>query len=164
MADDNWRLDLAQWVFERNLGWIHAAEVKVGVIVAINTAMLGGLGAALGASTSAMRTEWASIFAVAAAVSLASGIVCAAMVVLPRLNGPETSLLYFGKVGVLQDRFYIDQFKQAPESDLLADCLAQIHRNAQIAIEKYAWVRVAMAWSFLAVLPWATSIMMLLNK
>ena len=46
MSTENERLQTAQWVLERNLGWIAAAEVKVGAIVAIDTAMLGGLGAA----------------------------------------------------------------------------------------------------------------------
>jgi hypothetical protein len=35
------RLQTALWVMERNLGWIAAAQVKVGVIVAIDTGMLG---------------------------------------------------------------------------------------------------------------------------
>ncbi|WP_233099873.1 hypothetical protein, partial [Acidovorax sp. IB03] len=43
MSTENERLQTAQWVLERNLGWIAAAEVKVGVIVAIDTAMLGGV-------------------------------------------------------------------------------------------------------------------------
>lgn len=33
------RLQIAQWILERNLAWIAAAEVKVGVIVAIDVAM-----------------------------------------------------------------------------------------------------------------------------
>lgn len=44
MSSDKERLQTAQWVLERNLAWIAAAEVKVGVIVAIDTAMLGGAG------------------------------------------------------------------------------------------------------------------------
>lgn len=52
-------LQTAQWVLERNLGWIAAAETKVGVVVAIDTAMLGGLGAAFsGAETAARTQQW----------------------------------------------------------------------------------------------------------
>lgn len=46
MTDDE-RLKAAQWVLERNLAWVAAAEVKVGVIVAIDTAMLGGAGGSI---------------------------------------------------------------------------------------------------------------------
>lgn len=162
--DNNSRLEWVQWVFERNLAWIHAAEVKVGLIVTVDTAMLGGLGAALGASMREMPTEWACIFAIAAAVSLASGIFCAAMVVLPRLSGPAKSLLYFGKIGMLERGIYMEQVKEASESELIEDCLAQIHRNAQIALEKYSWVQAGMAWSFLAILPWAAAILTLAKK
>jgi len=55
------RIITAQWVLERNLAWIAAAEVKVGVVVAINTAMLGGLGASYGAVDKAAHTPWYSM-------------------------------------------------------------------------------------------------------
>lgn len=37
------RLKFAQWVLERNLSWIAASDVKTGVVVAVDTAMLAGL-------------------------------------------------------------------------------------------------------------------------
>ena len=37
------RLTTAQWILERNLAWIAAADAKVAIIVTINVAMLGGL-------------------------------------------------------------------------------------------------------------------------
>jgi hypothetical protein len=40
------RLPTAQWIFERHLAWIAAAEVKVGAIVTIIASMLGDLVAA----------------------------------------------------------------------------------------------------------------------
>ncbi len=76
------RLQTAQWVLERNLGWIAAAEVKVGVIVAIDTAMLGGLGAVFSTADVTMRTHWGVLFTLAAAILLALGLVSTAMAVL----------------------------------------------------------------------------------
>ncbi len=64
MSGDKERLLIAQWVLERNLSWIAAAEVKVGVIVAIDTALLGSLGAAFSSSDPVVRTAWAYLWTV----------------------------------------------------------------------------------------------------
>lgn len=164
MSAEKERLQTAQWVLERNLAWISAAEVKVGVIVAIDTAMLGGLGAVLSAADGAARTHWAWFFTIAAVVFLGFGLLCAAMAVLPRINGPANSLLFFGRVGACDAVEYIDAFKKATHANLIDDWAAQIHRNAQIACDKFAWVKKAMWWSFLSVLPWFAGIVTLLNK
>lgn len=158
------RIQVAQWVLERNLSWIAAAEVKVGVIVALDTAMLGGLGAAVSGADGAARTAWAWLFTIGAVVALGAGIFCAAMAVLPRVTGPERSLLFFGRIGPCADAEYIEKFRKATDTELLNDWTAQIHRNAQIACDKFAWVRKSMWWSFLSVPPWFPAIVILLNK
>jgi hypothetical protein len=158
------RLQTAQWVLERNLGWIAAAEVKVGVIVAINTGMLGGLGAAFSAAETATRTHWAWMFMIAASICLGGALISAAMAVLPRVTGPAKSFLFFGRIGPCADAEYIANFKSASLDDLLTDWTAQIHRNAQIACEKFRWVHRGMLWSFLAMFPWFAAILTLLHK
>jgi len=164
MSDDNNRLKTAQWVFERNLAWINAAEVKVGVIVAIDTAMLAGLAAAFSASDQAARTPWAYVWIVGATVALAGGIFCASMAVLPRLDGPPKSLVFFGRIWKLGEADYVEQFKNATDEQLLDDWTAQIHRNAQIACNKFQWVRSGMVWSFLSVVPWFPAMLTLVKK
>lgn len=149
-TDIQQRLTTAQWVFERHLTWIAAAEVKVGVIVAIDTALLGGLAAAFSASESATRSAWAIFFTLMAAGFGALGLFCAAMVVLPRTNGPNSSLLFFGPIAAQDAASYGEQFNKATDEQLLMDWTDQIHRNAQIARDKYEWVRKSMWWSFLA--------------
>lgn len=164
MSAETERLQTAQWVLERNLAWIAAAEVKVGVIVAIDTAMLGGLGAAFSAAVGAVRTQWAWLFTIAATICLGVGLFCAAMAVLPRVTGPAQSLLFFGRVGPCADVEYIEAFKKVTHADLLEDWMTQIHRNAQIACDKFAWVRKSMLWSFLSVLPWFPAIITLVQN
>jgi hypothetical protein len=164
MSVDRDRLQVAQWVLERNLAWIAAAEVKVGVIVAIDTAMLGGLGATFSGADGGIRTAWAWLFTIIAAIALGAGLMCAAMAVLPRVTGPEKSLLFFGRIGPCADAEYIEKFKNATDAELLNDWTAQIHRNAEIACDKFAWVRKGMWWSFLSVLPWFSAIIALLSN
>lgn len=45
MSTNKDKLSSAQWILERTLGWIAAAEIKVGAITAIDVAMLTALGA-----------------------------------------------------------------------------------------------------------------------
>lgn len=86
------------------------------------------------------------------------------MAVLPRVTGPSKSLLFFGRIGPCADVDYIDNLKAASVDDLIADWAAQIHRNAQIACDKFKWVRLAMLWSFVGILPWFTAIFSLIPK
>lgn len=156
MKNDEERLAFAQWVLERNLHWVGAAEVKTGVIVALNTAMLGGLAAAFSAATE--RSAWANCFSLVSAGCLLIALFCAAMSVLPRTDGPQNSFLFFGKIVESSRADYVDSFKRAGNDVFLNDCLEQIHRNAEIACDKFKWVRSAMMWSFVAVLPWVAAI------
>lgn len=164
MIDDKERLKIAQWVLERNLAWISAAEVKVGVIVAINTAMLGGVGAAFSSSDVVTRTAWAYVWTVGSALALASSLFCAAMTVLPRVNGPLKSLVFFGRISKLDQAEYVAKFRVATDEKLLEDTLAQVHRNAEIACAKFSWVQVSIRWSFLSILPWFLAIITLLKR
>lgn len=164
MSSERERLVVAQWVLERNLTWVAAAEVKVGVIVAIDTALLGSVGAAYAGADVVARTAWAYLWAIGAAGAAAAGILCAAMAVLPRLTGPAKSLVFFARVGTLDQAEYFEKFKNASDAQLLEDWTAQIHRNAQIACDKYSWVRASMYWSFVSVIPWFAAILTLLRK
>jgi hypothetical protein len=164
MSNERERLAMAQWVLERNLAWIAAAEVKVGVIVAIDIAMLGGLAAAYMASDQVTRTAWALLCILSAAGTAALAIFCAAMSVMPRTNGPNRSLFFFGCIVEMDSATYSDEFRKVANTKLLDDLTTQIHRNAEIAVTKFRWVRKSMGWSFLSVIPWIAAIAMLIEQ
>jgi hypothetical protein len=153
------RLLTAQWILERNLAWIAAAETKVGVLVAIDTAMLAGLGVAFGSA--AAKTPWTFVWSALAAGALVIAIGCASGAVLPRLDGPKKSLIFFGRIAEMAHADYADALRKASDSDLLDDCAAQIRQNAEIANKKHTWVRKAMLWSFVAAIPWLAAIVQL---
>lgn len=150
------RLVEARWIFERQLGWITAAEVKVGVVVTIQVAMLAGLGAAFAAATK--KSTWALGSCTACVILAAVAIGCAAMAVKPRTGGPDRSLLFFGKVRGLTEPDYAHRFQTASDEELLADYSAQIHRNAEIASDKHDWVGKAVMISFMSAIPWLSAI------
>lgn len=88
MTDDKNRIEMAKWLFERTLGWIATADVKVGVVMALDTAMVGGLAAAFSASEPNYRTAWCYLAILGAAGGIAIAMFCAAMAAIPRMLGP----------------------------------------------------------------------------
>lgn len=150
------RLVEARWIFERQLAWISAAEVKVGVVVTIQVAMLAGLGAAFSAATK--KSTWALGSTTACVLLAAVAIICAAMAVRPRTAGPASSLLFFGKVQELSEPDFTYRFKKVTDEELLADYSAQIHVNAQIATRKHDWVGKSVMVSFMSAIPWLSAI------
>ena len=157
MVIETSRLSTAQWVLERQLAWITLADAKVGAVVTISLAMLGGLGAAFSANPT--RSQWTILFSTVAAILLVASLICAACTLKPRLDGPPQSLLFFGRVAEFTNTFdYVMQFKDATPDGLLEDWTQQIHRNAQIAFKKHHWTLKAMIWSFIAAIFWVIAI------
>lgn len=159
MFSDKDKVDVAQWILERNLEWVSSADVKVGVVIAIDTAMLGGLAAVFGAAE--VKTNVAVFFAIFAALLEAIAIFSAGMCVVPILKGPDKHLVFFGKIASLKSGVYAEKFKSSSEVDFLDDILAQIHRNAEIALQKHQWVNIAMRWSFLSMPFWVAGVALL---
>jgi hypothetical protein len=158
MADDSEKLAHARWVLERHLHWIAAAEVKVGVVIAIDTGLLGALAAALNGNRATGHVFLGQVCSLLAAILLGAAIACAAMTVLPRVEGPPSSMIFFGRIAAKAQEEFARQFTDAKAADFLVDCLAQIHRNAEIAREKFKWVRRGMWCSFLGAPFWAVAI------
>lgn len=151
------RIGMAQWVLERNLGWIAAAEIKVAAICAIDTAMLAGLGAIF--TQEASKSTCANVFGAIALLSIFAGIICAAQVLTPRLNGgPTKSLLYFGKIAELPWKDFDKEFCEFQDEHFLKDLTGQIHLNARIAQKKHVWVLRCLNWSLLGSVLWLVAV------
>lgn len=154
------RLSAARWALERQLAWASAAEVKVGVVVTLQVAMLGGLGAAFSVATK--KSTWAYGSAVACVIAAVVALFCAALAVYPNTRGPNSSLFFFAKIAGMAEADYSVKFAAATETELLQDLTAQIHRNAEIACVKHGWVSKAMMVSFMSAIPWLIAVGMLL--
>lgn len=163
MIDDKSRIEFGKWLLERNLGWISTADVKVGVAMSVDIAMLGGLAAAFSASEPTARTAWCYFSVLVAIGCLILGVFCAAMAALPRMLGPVDSKIFFGRVANTRADHYVDEFGQLTERQIIDDLAMQIHRNAQIANDKHVWIRKGLMWSFLSAVPWIAGIALLLK-
>lgn len=148
MTDDDDRLSAAKWIFERTLGWIATADVKIGAAIAIDSAMLGGLAAAFAGSEHHVRTAWVYLFVCTGAAGMMFALFCAGFALFPRMDGPKTSMIFFGKIIKMDEATYIERFMKLSSHELLADLSAQIYRNSQIACDKHHWVRKSLIWSF----------------
>lgn len=164
MQSDQDRLEAAKWVFERTLGWIATADVKVGVAVAIDTAMVGGLAAAISASDAQSRTAWAYLAIICATGGLLFAIICAAMAAIPRMLGPVKSMIFFGRISDESESDYVADFQKLTDADFLIDLVTQIHRNSQIATAKHLWVRRSLLWSFFSIAPWIAAVAQLVKS
>lgn len=159
--DTRERIGAAQWILERNLGWIAAADIKAGVIIGINAALGGGLAAAYNEADS--RTCFVIILSVLAAVLGMLSVFFSAMAVLPHTNGPKRSLVFFGCIAQLERSEYCEKFGAVSEEELLSDLTSQIHRNAEIACDKYGHLGKAMRLALCFSVVWAIALALLVK-
>jgi len=156
------RLQTTQWVIERQLGWLAAADTKVAVVIAIDTAMVAALAAAY--TSAKVIVPWAAAMSVGAAFLVVIAMACAAISLLPRTSGPQCSLLFFGTIAQSPAADYVDAITTSTNDQLQADFAMQAHRNAEIAATKHGWVRRSIAWSSLAGIPWVFAVGFLVRQ
>jgi hypothetical protein len=156
------KIETAQWVLERQINWIATADVKVGVLITLDIAMLGGLAAAF-TQQGSYRSIWLLHWCGAAVILLTLSIAFAAFAVFPRLEAPKPSLLFFGCINGRSTDEYVKLFREVTEEQILDDWSTQIHRNAEIAAQKHHWVRWALRAAFAGALPWLSAIGLLVK-
>jgi hypothetical protein len=149
-------------IFERLLGWITAADSKIGSVFAFSTVMLGilaGLFPKAGGWTPA-----AGSFAVAASIFLCISLLFSTFAAFPRTSGPGGSLLFFGGIASRKSDSYLQELRAVTVDSYLEDLALQCHRNAQIAERKFLWIRRAMVALYLSVVPWLVAIFLLYGE
>lgn len=162
MSDKIERVQVAQWILDKQLGWIGAADAKVAVVVALDTAAFTALAATYASSKS--PSACASLTSIATGAFLVIALFCAAMSLSPRTVGPNKSLVFFGPISTVPQEAYIGSLIAAPLDELHKDIAAQIHRNAEIAKVKHRWVRRSIGWSFLAFALLAVAVYLLIIR
>ena len=157
--DSDKKLAVMESSLARQLSWIAAADGKTGMVLAIDTAMLGTL-----AALAPRYQDWSMLFAAptfAAALFLGASILMLSLASFPRTTGPGGSLIFFGQIGCTQLEGFIKRIRERSEDDYLTDLATQCHRNAQIACQKYAWVKRALIALYLSLAPWLVAIFLL---
>lgn len=158
--DPKARLSLAQWTLDKNLGWIAASEVKSAFTFAAAASMLGVLYA--GVSSAQWLSPCLIYLAIASFLLLIISCFHTILVVIPRLSGPSSSLLFFGAASKKSRGEYTSQFLECSSEEILQDMVIQIHRNSEIAHRKQTLVKRGIIFLMLGAIPWLLSMMLAL--
>ncbi|MGB3835900.1 Pycsar system effector family protein [Castellaniella sp.] len=152
MAD----IEQLQYILDKQLGWISAADSRLSLVLPLSTAMLGAL--AVYATKPSVWTLMAGIPAAFAIFFLCISIIFCACAAFPRIGGTKGSLLFFGGIVSRDISRFRASVKAAQKDDFHDDLIEQCHINAQIASTKFTWVKRAMASMLVAMLPWALAV------
>lgn len=160
--DSDKKLAVMETTLARLLSWIGAADSKTGMVLAIDTAMLGTL-----AALAPRYSDWTACPAAASATAgalLGMSILMLSLASFPRMEGPRGSLIFFGEIGKAECDVFVRAIHARSADEYLADLATQCHRNAQIACQKYAWVRRALLALYLSLPPWLIAISLLYKR
>ena len=138
------------------LEWVRAADAKVTALFAVNTAMLGII-TALAKS----HKVWAiseAVFVALSSIPLLVSVVSLAFVLFPRLDGPRGSSIFFGGIAAQDQERYVENMVNNDSESLNRDFAYQIHRNAEIALAKYKFVKYAFVATFTSLPFWLAAI------
>ena len=156
------RLDLVDRILSRNLSWVAAADTKIAPVLAIDTAMLGVL-----AALAPVGFQWTAVQAGVAAVAgvlLLASLGCLASAVFPRLDGPKSSPVFFGGIAQYDRDAYVESVSCGESDELIKDFGRQCHRNAEIALTKFWFIRWSMVLLFASIVPWLVSVALLYSS
>ena len=138
------------------LTWVRAAESKVTALFAVDTAMLGILAALTKDHESWQISE--AVFLSLSSIALLLSIGALVCVLFPRLSGPRGSNIFFGGIAAQDQGKYIENILNVSDDGLARDLACQIHRNAEVASEKYKFVNFAFIATFASLPFWLAAI------
>lgn len=143
----NNNLAWCQWLLELQLGWVRAAETRLSFILPASTAMMGLLASKLqwaGDDTWYLGCTWTSRLSCLTLAVLLYSLFCVWRGMRPQTRGPKGSKIFFGGIAELDASEFTAEAEADVASAALKDLLSQIHRNAEIAVHKYLWMKRAM--------------------
>ena len=144
-----------KWALELQLAWVQASDLKATVLLPVPIAMLGVLMEALPTLPNLGFTQWGLL--TLSVVPLVVALCYLAFSVVPRVKGPDSSLIFFGKIAALDGAGFADAIKERSVSEYEDDLVAQIHVNSVICCKKFGCVTSAMRAMFVAIPPWVAS-------
>lgn len=142
-----------QYILDKQLNWIAAADSRLSLVLSLSTAMLGAI--AVFATGPSSWTLLAGIPGAFAIFFLCLSIIFCACASFPRTSATKDSLIFFNGITSRDLTQFKASVKSAQKSDLLDDLLQQCHINATIASIKFSWVKRGIASMLVAMLPWA---------
>lgn len=160
-VDSSWIIQTQEKALDRISDWIRAADSKTAPILAIDTAMIAAI-VSLAARQGAW-TQWSGVWIILGSGLLFASLLMVAFATSPQLIPVKPSLIFFGDVASIPPDQYAARVIARNPSDYLADLNAQCHRNSEIAIRRYRWVRYATLALLVGVVPWLVSLFVIIR-
>lgn len=149
VSDARNQLDLVLSFFSR-------VDAKLSTVLAINTGMLGALGAMVPPIQTA---SWPMAIAPAlTAILLGLSYFFLYRGGFPVTKGGYASLIYFKNIAERNEASFITAYTNLSTEELRSDILAQVWRNSEILSAKFKCLRSAFVAMALGVLPWMISL------
>ena len=138
--DEGERIALMESNLERQLSFVRAADTKVSIFLALATALLA---AELKTAPERIMLDWRWPFWGFVVAIIVCGLSLAALVRtwFPSTSGGLYSALFFVGISDRKHSEYRTHVLEMSRHDYLDDLIQQTHRNAQIAKEKYKWLK-----------------------
>ncbi|MEX1014917.1 MAG: Pycsar system effector family protein [Candidatus Paceibacterota bacterium] len=163
MNINNSKIQFLEESLSRNLEWIKSSEARLPVVLSLDTAMLAVF-AALVPESIFCESIFLNVIFWSTTLLLLLSILFSSFSAFPRTKGPKMSLIYF--FGILERSF--DEYKKdihnLNEEEYIEDLMSQCYRNAEIAKQKYLWIKNSMICLYLAAIPWLITISFLINS
>jgi hypothetical protein len=140
---------------------------KTAVYIAINTFLIGGILAGYVEANEHLK-EYINIFNLCLCLLLALGVSTLILLVLasiPYFSKKPKSLLYFGSIGSLSKKEFIEQSKKYDDKDELQDLRNQVHLLSKALNRKFQRLKLSgimLVLQFIGLIP--LIIIFLLNK
>jgi len=152
-------IERAEKILSYQLESIKAADSKVPPLFAINITMLGVIVALT--KTQVCWSPFLIVIALFTCLLLLTSIATLALAMFPRLDGPKASNIYFDSIRKKTQVEFMAEVKSLTTEDYQDDTLSQSHRNAEIAREKFMFVKASYIATFLSVPVWLIAIYLL---
>jgi len=157
------KISLLEKSLDRNIEWIKSSESRLPVVLSLDTAMLAVLAALFPEKIFCEPVFFIIFYGLATSLLLLS-ILFSSFSTFPRTKGPKKSLIYFS--GILERS--ADEFKRdiynLNEEVYINDLISQCYRNAEIANQKYYWIKRSMICLYLSAIPWLFTISVFINS
>jgi hypothetical protein len=138
------------------LSFFSRVDAKLSTVLAIDTGMLG----ALGATVPPIRaTSWyMAIMPILTVVLLGLSYCFLYRGGFPVIKGGYSSLVYFKNIAERNESAFVTDYTAQPSEQLRSDLLAQVWRNSEILVDKFRYLRLAFICMALSALPWVISL------
>lgn len=147
------KIDLLDRTLHKISGSIATADHKVTHLFTVSTAMLGFEISIFAKARFLVWYDW--VFIIVSALLLSFCMLSAFFVIHPRLSGESSrSVLYFQHIAMFDCDGYKNRIDSLKEDELFEDYVKQCYRNAEIARDKFAWLRRANFALFMSIIPW----------